>query len=990
MVSTAPILLTFTHLSCPCTKPRSYFSIATKLQPRTRYLGNRRRRAWNVRCVFKRGENQESVYEQVIAALPLSTIFADYLGKSALHSATDQGDYKVVCPFHDDKNPSLHLSDSKKVWHCFGCQASGNLFSLEKRINSLKSVPDALCSLAERYSVVAKIVGESIPQTDFSQQHRDASYPPPPGKRQLVELPKPRQWGRQLRDKRKVASILETAQEYFRRNYAESRAAQDYVAARGLSSETAELFGLGFAPGNDAMNACINALTGEGYDVKSCVLAGVAKSGKGERVYDVFRDRLMIPIRSKSGELLSFAGRLFVESETSPKYVNGASSPVFQKKDILFGLHVAREAESASREYGIVVMVEGYIDVLSLHEKSKGTIACVASMGTAVSEEQIEAACSILMDRADGKVIINFDGDDAGHAAAERLCESVLPGMTEVSCVHIAHPPPYFKDVGEYLEAPNASYENYVKHLEETALHWIEWRVRKIMQVELDARAAAMTDVEVAQAAELGALGEADASFDMTNDFDEDGEPGSAKLFDMVQRGSEALLQDWSGANATLDDGHLALRARINRSAADPSTVSKTSSISRLTPGARRSDELSYKHQKNLDKGDGKIAGCPIELLDELAKFMGKALRNSPGVNVEWLVHCWACSLSDGITKRVPVLFEAMMERIDACCESWEKDSPARLVDMMRLGPWDYERQRWPQRKRIALALDDTDDKDAAVLFKDKKNLRRSMECIEFENRVILPSLERTRSPATRHMKFRPRATSEEIILRSLLQAKEKDRLEALDKLLTIMIRMEETDLFPFWTSQSRESLFHYLVDLTRELTVEEMAAECEEKEWWNPEIELVFFKAEDFGDKELESLREIEVLEPVLSVCMAASAIEEMARKVASGRAIDKLSAYIGNKLRTASLADDESLVHRDDEERQQLLAEVSGMRYLMPEELEEYKEKMKKVRDNAARQRQLRELESKLRRGEFTERDPSPEEENAEDENNVEDPKK
>jgi hypothetical protein len=105
-------------------------------------------------------QNHESVFEQVIAALPLSVVFREMLGDGALKPGSDPESFKVVCPFHDDKNPSLHLSDAKKVWHCFGCGASGNLFSLEKRRYDLETVPQAVKSLASRFSNVCVLAVE--------------------------------------------------------------------------------------------------------------------------------------------------------------------------------------------------------------------------------------------------------------------------------------------------------------------------------------------------------------------------------------------------------------------------------------------------------------------------------------------------------------------------------------------------------------------------------------------------------------------------------------------------------------------------------------------------------------------------------------------------------------------------------------------------------------------------------------------------------------
>lgn len=924
------------------------------------------RRARYCLCSTSSSPEVESVYERVISSLPLSTVFQDALGDDALHPTSEPDSFKAVCPFHEDKNPSLHLSDSKKVWHCFGCQASGNLFSFEKRFRSLETVPQALQSLAARYEIVARIVKSTGQKITTDVARRDNAYPPPPQRPSQIPLPKSREWGRLLSEKRTISSVLNATSEYFRSRFTESEEAKSYAFSRLLSSKTVELFDIGFAPASDTMDDCLTYLTGKGFDADSCVLAGVAKRGKEGRVYDTFRDRLMIPIRGKCGEIVSFAGRLLVDSETAPKYLNGSNNALFQKKDTLFGLDIMRNADSAIREYGMVVLVEGYMDVMAVHDKSDGKLACVATMGTAMCEDQIRAACDMLKDPCDGKVIVNLDGDEAGLAAAERLCESVLCGMTEVQCVYIAQPPQYFKDVGEYLETPNKDIESYIRHLEDSALPWIEWRVRRIIQMELDGRAAVMTDVDVAQAAELAALGEAEASFRLTNDISWDSTSGSAKLFELVQRGSEALLQDWSGVNTSNED-------RTLHAPPQNDGFEKQAAKFGLSPGARKSQEFLSTSHETQENSDGRIAGCPRELLDEVAAFLSKALPYSPGVNLEWLVHCWACSLCDGITRRIPVLYEAFMGRIDAHCESWRRESPVGHLDIIRLGPWDYDEKKRPSGSRFIYHLQEMEQEEADEFFKSKANMRRTDECIRFEQKIVIPLIEKMRSPVTRKMTTRPRAAAEEMILRALLKASESKRLEALDKLLSVMIRMEETDLFPFWTSASRDTLFQHLVELTGDPTVEEIAADCEAQDWWNYEIELLFFETEEFGDKELVPIRELEVIEPVVVVEMASSAIHEMARKAASGRAIDKLSAFMEQKLR--ALTNEDNSIARSQqeeaEEQQRILDEVTGLRYLNSEEREEHENAMKAAKAKSERQRLLLEMEQKLLRGEYMELD-------------------
>jgi DNA primase catalytic core len=878
-----------------------------------------------------RGAN-ESVYERVIAAVPLSVAFREFVGEDAVRPASEPGSYKVVCPFHDDRNPSLSISDSKKVWNCFGCGASGNLFGLEKRRFGLQTAAEALRSLASRYPDVKRIVGERIRPTTRGQLREQIEFPPIPELSPVPRAPQSRQWGSGLAKRRLASTVLNAANEYYLIRLQESKHVLNYLFSRGLSESTISSFGFGYAPDSRSMSSCLDYLQNRGFEGDACVDAGVAKRGSNRDViYDVFRDRVVMPIRNKLGEVQSFAGRLLKDSDTAPKYVNGANSPVFQKKECLFGIDLAKEAESAHKEYGMVVLVEGYMDVAIIHEKSGGQVSCVASMGTAVSMEQINSALELLQDRVDGKLIVNLDGDSAGYTAAERLCESVLPVMTDVSCVHIAHPPAPYKDVGEYFENEDHTVEDYVKHLESTAKNWIEWRALRIIEPVRSGRELKRTQAEVEFAAELGASADRDAFTGSPEDeLNAAGTSFTARQSEVLLQGSRSLLQGMSGI---------------------PAEAAQT---------------LSSQASNDVDL----IAGCPVSVLDQLAVFVSKALKVSPGTNTAWLVHGWANALCDGTTKYIPVLYDAMMSRIDRCCASWEETSPAHMIDFMPPPPWVIAElpKRSQARTRQRAGMDDEGSTlGIRTFYADKKLVQESKQRREFQEKYVLSLIEQSKSSASRGMRSNPRGAAEEIILRALIWAEEEVRIESLDEMLKVMIRMEEGGIFPFWTSKARSALFEYLLVVTGDLSVEEMAAECEKEPWWELSIELLFVPLEEFGDEELRSIREIEMNHPVVTVRQTAMAVEEMAQKVAAARAVDRLPAFLESRLGHGILAADE----KEAAAREEMNEAISGLQFMTPEERAAYDAYQKTVVEEARHQLELDKIESKLLKGEKIELD-------------------
>lgn len=915
-----------------------------------------------------------------MAAVPLSSVFREMLGDDALTRGSEPDTFFVVCPFHDDKNPSLSLTDVRKVFHCFGCQASGNVFSLEMRWRGLQTVPEVIASFAERYPEVKQIVanaranGASLSTAPRNSVAAGSVYSPPAPYWRQPKKVKSRAWGEPLIARRESMLILAKTQEYFLNELAASVVARDYLAGRGVSENVVEEIGFGYAPGED-MVSCLKMLMSAGFGEEACVRAGVAKQNKSGQVYDVFRDRIMLPIRNAGGEVVSFAGRLLGESETAPKYINGPSTPVFQKKEHLYGVDLVLNAEetSARLEFGMLLLVEGYMDVAAIHGMSDGKVASVASMGTAVSREQLESALDLLGDRVDGKLVINLDGDDAGVAAAVRLCESVLPSMTNVGCVYIAQPPEFVKDVGEFLERDNedATAEAYAKLIEERALPWIEWRVLRILKDVLDAQATKQSAAQVAQAAELGALG--DGVDDEEGHID--GLPGSVSqtsfVSERIRQENMLLLQSMSGDDGNADGGDAEQEIMGGK------LVSRMSGKERRQKRAAKlaSSRAPRELEDVVDSGDASIGGCPAAVLDEVGVFMSKALRVSPGLNLPWLVHRWADMLSAGSTKRVPILHEGIMAHIDKHASSWERKSPARLIDLMPTPPWVLEEV--PGSRKIRGKLNHVPGSevfgtqfDISGYLQDKRRRKGTIDRVKIQEQVLDPEIERRRSEPSTKLKTKPRASAEEIILRSLLWANNDTRLEALEALLEVMIEVEEAGLFPFWTSSARAMLFEYLVDTETSVTVEEMAGECEQKEWWTLEVELLFVPAAEYGDDELKTIREIELTHPIITVTQAATAIQEMAKKVATGRAVDELGSFMQTQLDDGAPSTEGASKPSDDAVKD-IIDGVSGMAFKSGKERKELAEASIRLEEEMKEARAVQKLEDSLMRGEYVEMD-------------------
>ena len=284
-----------------------------------------------------------------------------------------------LCPFHEERTPSFSVDPQEKLYHCFGCGVGGDVIKFVEEKDGLGFV-EAVEVLSDRYGV---------------ELERDREDP-------RAEAKRARQ--------RRLEQLLERTAAYYASYLWDSREgskARAYLAERGLAEQTLKDFGVGFAP--SAWDKILLAGQRAGFKVDELRTVGLIQQNQRGGQYDRFRARIMFPIRDRRGRVLGFGGRA-MRSDQGAKYVNTAETDFFHKSQMLYGIDLAKEAIAKGNR---VVVVEGYTDVLALHQAGIGD--AVGVMGTAITEEQV-AALSGMVD----EVVLALDADSAGQEAMLR------------------------------------------------------------------------------------------------------------------------------------------------------------------------------------------------------------------------------------------------------------------------------------------------------------------------------------------------------------------------------------------------------------------------------------------------------------------------------------------------------------------------------------------------------------------------------------------
>ena len=335
-----------------------------------------------------------------------------------------------LCPFHNEKTPSFSVSPDKQLYHCFGCGASGNAFSLIMQMENL-TFPEAARYLADKFGVT---VPERKAQTGVDS----------------------------LKDK--IYRLNELASRYYAYNLHNSekgKKAYNYLLERGINEETIEAFKLGYAPAGWA--GFYNFALKKGAPAELMVKSGLVSPGREKGYYDRFRNRVIFPIFNISGKVAGFGGRVMVEDDKSgPKYLNSPETPVFDKGSMLYGLNLAREEIRRQKK---AVVMEGYTDVITAYQA--GIKNCVASLGTALTAEQGK----LLRNQAD-TVVTAYDSDTAGQAATWRG----LAILQSTGCLVQVTEMPEESDPDTYIQkkGPEA-----FKELVNRAMPLMEYRLRQ-------------------------------------------------------------------------------------------------------------------------------------------------------------------------------------------------------------------------------------------------------------------------------------------------------------------------------------------------------------------------------------------------------------------------------------------------------------------------------------------------------------------------------
>ena len=363
----------------------------------------------------------DETIEEVRQANDIVDVISQYV-----HLKRSGRNFFGLCPFHNEKSPSFSVSPDKQIFHCFGCGVGGNVFTFLSKIEGINFV-EAVQTLAERANI----------QLPTFENNADAA------KEAL---------------KAKVYKVNEFTATYYHENlYKQSaKIAQEYVKQRKLSNETLKSFRIGFSGKFDEL---YQALKKEGFEDAEILESGLVNRNDNGRYIDRYRNRLMFPICDARGRVIAFGGRVLDDSK--PKYINSPENIVFSKGRNLFGLNVAKKSPDIKKR---LLIVEGYMDVISLHQR--GIKNVVAPLGTALTQQQ-----GWLLRKTSEQIILSFDSDEAGLKAKIRAVDILQNMGCDIRILQMEGA----KDPDEYIiKYGNARFQNII----DKALSIIEFKVR--------------------------------------------------------------------------------------------------------------------------------------------------------------------------------------------------------------------------------------------------------------------------------------------------------------------------------------------------------------------------------------------------------------------------------------------------------------------------------------------------------------------------------
>lgn len=340
-------------------------------------------------------------------------------------------EYTACCPFHNEKTPSFTVNEAKGFYHCFGCGAHGDIVKFEMEANGLPFL-EALKKLADK-------AGLEMPKLSHEEHAKSE-------------------------ERKTLYEIMEMAVQYFERclRLPEGRHGLEYFYHRGLSDEVISHFRLGYAPANNGLKAWLGSKGISEHEMMELGLAAISSRDNSGRVFDFFRDRVIIPIFDKANRPIAFGGR--VMNDGQPKYLNSPETPIFNKRHVLYNLNNAREKGYDAKN---IIVCEGYMDVIALSRY--GFEYAVAPLGTALTEDQIQEAWRVC-----NTPTLCFDGDGAGIRAAIRSVDRALPILKPGYSLRYVFLPDG-EDPDEFLQDKgHDAFEQYLKNT--TPLVDLLWR----------------------------------------------------------------------------------------------------------------------------------------------------------------------------------------------------------------------------------------------------------------------------------------------------------------------------------------------------------------------------------------------------------------------------------------------------------------------------------------------------------------------------------
>lgn len=359
--------------------------------------------------------------EEIRAAADIVEVVGDYVKLKKTGSG-----FTGLCPFHNEKTPSFHVTPKLGIYKCFGCGESGDVFSFVMAQEGI-SFPESLRTLADRYGI------------DIPDEHVEGE-------------------DERTRQREGIFHALKFAGLFFYRQLLESdeaEAARSYLEKRGYDKKIWRTFGLGYSPSN---NALLKAAKAEGIEEQYLLGADLLKpSNRNNGYYDTFRDRLMFPIFNPSGKVIAFAGRILSDKKKTAKYINSAQTLVYNKSEVVYGVNFAK---NDIRKDGEVILVEGYTDVITMNQYEVNNV--VASSGTSLTSGQIN-----ILQRYGNRIVMIYDADAAGQNAMVRGMNIALEQGMNVNLMELPDgedPDSFVKQFGKdsFIEFKKKHAEDFV------------------------------------------------------------------------------------------------------------------------------------------------------------------------------------------------------------------------------------------------------------------------------------------------------------------------------------------------------------------------------------------------------------------------------------------------------------------------------------------------------------------------------------------------